>query len=341
MRTDDPEVRVRKLEAEVARLARVERRMERLLAVTGALAGTHSREDVARIAAEQGLDAVGASTAGGEDLDASERTFLAILSNHCALALSRIDAERRLEVAYHEERVSRVLADEATRAREEILSVVSHDLRNPLGTILMGASTLLHAGAPDDPKGQRVRGIAERIHRQSERMARLIEDLMDFAGIEAGRLVLERRPATPMSIVAHAAEPFAPIAQERGVTFSQEVAADLPKVDCDPARAAQVLSSLAGNAIKVTPKSGQITMGVRAAAREVVFFVRDTGPGIDADELPTLFQRFWRSKKPSYKGAGLGLSIARGIVDAHGGRIWVESQPGAGSTFYFTVTPPA
>ena len=417
MRPNDPEIRVRMLEDEVARLARVESRMARLLAVTGALAATHTREHAGRIVVEQGLDAGGHSTgviwllageagplellgtssrpaqrrvtwqslpleldapiaeavrtgqpvivaspggpacanlplraggkalgvlavtyAHGQDLDTSERTFLAILADQYALTLARIEADQRLAVGCRTESEARLQASEETRTREEILAVVSHDLRSPLGTILIGASTLVQSGEADDPTSRRIRGVAERIHRQSERMARLLEDLVDFAGIDAGRLVLARRQAGPGAIVAQAAERVAPVAGERGIRFEHQVAADLPRVDCDPARVAQILASLATNAVKVTSKGGQITMGATAASGEVVFFVRDTGPGIDADELPTLFQRHWRSKNSSYRGAAFGLSLARGVVDAHGGRIWAESEAGAGSTFYFTLT---
>jgi signal transduction histidine kinase len=101
----------------------------------------------------------------------------------------------------------------------------------------------------------------------------------------------------------------------------------------------QVLSNLVSNALKVTPKGGAIAIGAEPRDREVVFYVKDTGPGIDAAELPCLFERYWRGKQSQYKGAGLGLSIARGIVDAHGGRIWAESQVGTGSTFYFSLDP--
>ena len=238
--------------------------------------------------------------------------------------------------AYREEREAHLQAEEATRAREEILSVVSHDLRNPLGTVMMAASTLLalDVGAT----GHRVRTIAERVHRQAERMARLIEDLVDFAGIQSGRLSLERGKHAPDRIVAEARELFASIALERGLELTASLPPDLPHIECDPERVVQLISNLVSNALKVTPKGGRIAIGAEPKDREVVFFVQDTGPGIDPEELPNLFERFWRSKKASYKGAGLGLSIARGIVDAHGGRIWAESQVGVGSTFFFSLS---
>ncbi len=266
---------------------------------------------------------------------AGDRAYLAMIARQCALAIERI----RLHDA---ERTARLDAEEATRAREEILSVVSHDLRNPLGTILMGASTLMQLGdaADGDPKTARVRTIAERIHRQSERMARLIDDLVDFAGIQAGVLTIERRPTAPGAVLAAVHEMFAPIAQERAVTLVVDAPAELPTIEIDLDRAVQVIANLVANALKVTAKRGQITVGAAAQdGGELVFSVRDTGPGIEPEELSRLFERFWRSKNAHYKGAGLGLSIARGIVDAHGGRIWAESQVGAGARFQFTLVP--
>ena len=271
-------------------------------------------------------DKVGAASANA--------TVLMILARQIAVALRRIESHAA-------EFAARLDAEEATRAREEILSVVSHDLRNPLGTILMGVTTLQQLVDPETtPKADRILVIAERIQRQSDRMARLIEDLVDFAGIQAGKLSIERRPTAPEKIIAATAELFGPLAQERNVGFKVDIAEKLPVIDVDPERGLQVFANLVTNALKVTSKGGQVTVGA-TDGDEVVFFVRDSGPGIDASELPRLFERYWRSKKATYKGAGLGLSIARGIVDAHHGRIWAESQVGVGATFFFTLTPRA
>jgi signal transduction histidine kinase len=270
--------------------------------------------------------------ADAEGVSMWQRSVLQIVARQCALAFERI----RLHDA---ERSARFDAEEATRAREEVLAVVSHDLRNPLGTILMGVSTLQQIVelTPDHPKTERIRTIADRIHRQSERMTRQIEDLVDFAGIQAGTLAITRRSTAPATVIEQTADVFGPIAKERGVGFSVDLDERLPMIEIDPERAMQVLSNLITNALKVTTKGGRVTIGATDGA-EVVFFVRDSGPGIDPAELPRLFERYWRSKKATYKGAGLGLSIARGIVDAHAGRIWAESQVGVGATFFFTLT---
>jgi signal transduction histidine kinase len=260
----------------------------------------------------------------------------ATIAVHVAQALDRRHKEKELSRAYREEREARLRADEAIAAREEILAVVSHDLRNPVGGIMIAASSLLNLDAGE--KTVRVRTMAERIHRAAERMARFITDLVDFAGIEGGRLELDRAPHTPASILTAASDLFSPIAIERGLRFETRTLHDLPAVECDSDRAVQVLTSLVSNALKVTPKGGAVSIGAEVKGADVVFLVRDTGPGIEADELPKLFERHWRSKSSSYKGAGLGLAIARGIVDAHGGKIWAESRLGAGSTFYFSLT---
>jgi signal transduction histidine kinase len=257
----------------------------------------------------------------------------ATVAVHVAQALERKRADMELARAYDDEKRTRVEAEEATRAREEILSMVSHDLRNPLAAVVMSTVALgnLDLG---DPEG-RVAKAARRIRSQAERMARLIEDLVDFSGIQAGRIKLEPRRHAPDEILQQATEIFAPLASERGLKLATSAPTDLPFVLCDSHRTVQVLSNLVANAIKVTPKGGEIAIGAQTVRDEIVFYVRDSGPGIDPEDLPNLFERYWRAQKSTYKGAGLGLSIARGIVDAHGGRIWAESKAGNGATFYF------
>jgi signal transduction histidine kinase len=261
----------------------------------------------------------------------------ATIAVHVAQGVERKQQERELARAYREEREAHLLAEEAARAREEILSVVSHDLRNPLGTIMMGASTLLNVDVGD--RTQRVRTTSERIHRQAVRMARLIEDLVDFAGMQSGRLSLHRELHHPDRILATAAEILGPLAQERGIVFESELVPGVSTLSCDAERVVQVLSNLVTNAIKVTRKGGAIAIGALMIADETVFYVRDSGPGIPADELPYLFERHWRGKQSTHRGVGLGLSIARGIVDAHEGRIWAESREGRGTTIYFALQP--
>jgi signal transduction histidine kinase len=303
--------RAQALEFEIHCRAQLEDQQQRLLELTGELASAQTRAEIEDVR-ERGLEELVAPA------------LREMLARHCSLAIERV---RVLEL----ERRARLEAEEATRAREEILSVVSHDLRNPLGTIMIGVGSLRRA------ESDRVRGTAERIQRQALRMARLIDDLVDFAGIQAGRLTLVRAPHAPAEIISAVGELFGPVAHERGLAFAAGAPRDLPHVECDSERAVQVMANLITNAIKVTPSGGAIEVGATPGAEQVVFFVRDTGPGIDPTELPRVFERYWRGAATPYKGTGLGLSIARGIVDAHGGRIWAESQVGVGSTFYFSL----
>jgi signal transduction histidine kinase len=222
-------------------------------------------------------------------------------------------------------------AQNAARAREEVLAIVSHDLRNPLGVILTAAASQV-ARAPADDYGRLVRKQAETIQRSAQRMSRLIDDLADIGSIEAGRLAIERAPEDPATIVQETADAFQTAAAERGTRIVCAHGRDLPAVACDRQRIVQALSNIVGNAVNVT-LGGSVTIRTEGHARDVVFAVSDSGPGIAPDDLPHIFERHWRSKAAPYKGTGLGLAIAKGIVDAHGGRIWAESQVGAGSTF--------
>jgi signal transduction histidine kinase len=230
-------------------------------------------------------------------------------------------------------------AHKALGLRDELLAIVSHDLQNPLGVILMSESVLLQSPATDD-KGRQLHKHAQTVHRAAERMRRLIDDLVDFASIQAGQLAVELRPHDPVLLGKEAVDGFRALAREGKQNLQWATQADLPKIDCDRDRALQVLSNLIANALRVTPPGGSISVSVEQRAREVVFSVADTGPGIGIDELPHLFQRYFRGKGAEYKGTGLGLAIAKGIVDAHGGRIWVESELGAGSTFFLTLSGP-
>jgi signal transduction histidine kinase len=250
-------------------------------------------------------------------------------------------AERdELAAACRDVRASVRAAEDAVRVRDEILAIVAHDLRNPLGTIVMGATALEQFGASSDASAQRIRGIAERIQRQAARMTRQLGNLTDFVEIQAGRLTIERAAHSPSAIIAATSELIGPIARERGIALEARTAADLPVLECDAERAVQALSSLCGNAVKVSSSGGLIELGARSGSRSSVeLFVRDHGPGIERDELTAMFDPSWRSKHPGYKAAGLGFAIARGIVAAHGGRIWADSAPGSGTTVAFSLTP--
>jgi signal transduction histidine kinase len=166
-------------------------------------------------------------------------------------------------------------------------------------------------------------------------MNRLIEDLLDVARMEAGTLSLSPTPQPTESLLREAVEAAQPLAGEVHLLLEEPGA--LPPVLADRDRLLQVFSNLLGNALKFTPRGGQVRVGARAQDEHVRFYVRDTGPGLNEDALAHIFDRFWQLDRKDRRGAGLGLSIVKGLVEAHGGRLRVESEPGHGSTFSFTV----
>lgn len=225
-------------------------------------------------------------------------------------------------------------ARRATDTRDEVLGVVAHDLRNPLGVILMQAELLRHDAA--EPEGQS-RKPAEVIERAATRMNRLIQDLLDVTRMEGGHLPVEQACVSAGHVVADSVEAQRPLASLASLELRLEAAEDLPDVRGDGDRLIQVFENLIGNAIKFTAPGGRIMVGARPGDGEILFWVADTGRGIAAEDLPHVFDRFWQARKGGRSGAGLGLPIVKGIVEAHGGRIWVESTPGHGSTFFFTI----
>ncbi|HEX6837594.1 MAG TPA: PAS domain S-box protein, partial [Polyangia bacterium] len=224
-------------------------------------------------------------------------------------------------------------AVEATRLREEVLGIVAHDLRSPLAAILMQCK----AGRWRPESERRNQRPSEIIERAARRMNRLIRDLLDISKIEAGHLPIERSPISPRQLVLESLEAQTLLTTSAALEIRVEVGAELPDVWADPHRLLQVLENLVGNATKFTPPGGRITVGAEAREREVLFRVGDTGCGIAPADVPHVFDRFWQANRGDRRGAGLGLPIARGIVEAHGGRIWVDSAPQQGTTFSFTI----
>lgn len=226
-------------------------------------------------------------------------------------------------------------AQQAALAREQVLAVVSHDLRTPLGTVLMSIELLSRALRGDDDR--RLREGLERTGRAAHQMKRLIEDLLDAVSVKSGQLSIRREPTDPASLLTEAAASFEATARAASLRLEVEIEPATPEVPCDRARALQVLSNLIGNALKVTPAGGVVTLRAGPRGGDVLFVVSDTGPGIAPDQMPHLFERFWRGPEAGYQGTGLGLAISKGIVEAHGGRIWAESTFGEGATFSFTL----
>ncbi|MDX2088275.1 MAG: PAS domain S-box protein [Kofleriaceae bacterium] len=225
-------------------------------------------------------------------------------------------------------------ARRAIQARDDVLGIVAHDLRNPLNTVRLQVQILHLHGAESASFSRRA---ADTIERAASRMDRLIEDLLDVSRMEAGSLRIEQARVAPEDVAIDCVETQKELAAGASLEFRLELAPDLPDVWADRNRLLQVLDNLLGNAIKFTAPGGRITVGATPRAGQVLFWVRDTGAGIPAENLPYVFDRFWQARRSDRRSAGLGLPIAKGIVEAHGGRIWVESQLAKGTTFYFTV----
>jgi signal transduction histidine kinase len=297
-----------------ARLSRSSTQLSTALAVAvflSAAATTHVAPAFA-LAIVATLAAMGALAAGGTTL------IRRVVTNQVGrLEMSRMYDEAR----------------RAVDAREEVLKIVSHDLRNPLATISMSADLMLEVPLPDE---QRVRRLTM-IKRAGERMNRLIQDLLDVAKLEAGRLGITARPVDVSALLVEAEEMLRPLAAEKSIRLERTIGDGLPSVMADPGRVLQVIGNLVGNAIKFTPTGGRITLKAERVGSEVRFSVSDTGSGIPADQLPHIFGQFWQGDRTDRRGIGLGLAIAKGLVEAHGGRISVESRVGEGTTFWFTL----
>jgi len=227
-------------------------------------------------------------------------------------------------------------ARNAIQARDDVLAVVSHDLGNPLAAIRIGAGLLLRTLAPKEG-GTGGWQHVEQIRHSVSQMERLINDLLDVKRIEAGHLSLEWERVSPAGMIADIIDRFEPIAAEKGILLSSAAPPSVASVRADRHRIVQVFSNLIGNAIKFTPAGGRIDLRAEQQGDEVIFAVADTGPGIATEDVAHVFDRFWQAHRRQREGIGLGLAIAHGIIQAHGGRIWVETMPGRGTTFFVAL----
>ena len=237
-------------------------------------------------------------------------------------------------------------AQQATRARDDVLGIVSHDLRNPLNTISMASNFLLDiigpagldipGGVPDAPPvalGPKLNIIVRAVRRANS----LIEDLLDVTRIDAKRLAVDAAMVDGQSLLDEALLDADSGDTDAAIKVTHAWDGNPSLVVADRGRIFQVFSNLVGNALKFTPKGGAIDVRGRLNGDEALFTIADTGPGIPPENLPHLFDRFWQARETRRAGAGLGLYIAKGIIEAHGGRLWVESKLGAGTTFFFTL----
>jgi PAS domain S-box-containing protein len=269
---------------------------------------------------------------GGEEFPADAAISKLTVAGHQVLTVALRDVSERLR---GEEERARLYAEakRAVQVRDDIVGIVAHDLRSPLGVILMQAEVLREFREP----GAEVGRAAERIERSVVRMNRLVDDLLEVTRIEAGHLPIERAPLAVGELVGEIVEAQRPLAEAAALELRCELTTGIPDAWADRHRLQQVFDNLVGNALKFTPRGGAIVIGATPRGREVLFWVADTGAGISSEELPHVFERFWQARRPGRRGAGLGLPIVKGIVEAHDGRIWVESTPGHGSTFFFTI----
>jgi len=293
-------------------------------------------------------------------------TILAGLATLSFLTRLMVDATRRvimtevdrstMERQIERTRARVAEAQAASAARENVLRIVAHDLRNPLGTLLMSADML---GEPSISDSQRAK-FAGIVKKSGANMNRLIQDLLNVARMEQGKLAVEPQPVAPEVLIANAIEAMRPLAAEKSLTLvadlrerrasdslaesadlaeqsagADRISAGVGQLNADVVRIGQVFSNLIGNAIKFTPAGGTITLRADAADGKVWFSVTDTGPGMTPEQLDKVFEGFWQAKASDSRGIGLGLTIAKGIVEAHHGTIGVSSEVGVGTRFWF------
>lgn len=222
------------------------------------------------------------------------------------------------------------------RARDDMIGIVSHDLRNPVNAVKMLTGVMLDRQG-QEPLSTEMGNYASVIRQAAEQMDELIQDLLDVTRVEAGRLAVNVQNENTEEMLSDTLRTLAPVAAEKKITLRLSAPDDLPDVLADRERFGQAISNLVGNAVKFSQPGSEITVRVAVLDRELLFSVSDKGQGMTAEQLSHAFDRFWQSSRTDRQGAGLGLAITKGIVDAHGGRIWAESSAGKGSTFYFTL----
>ncbi len=260
----------------------------------------------------------------GRLVEPEQLHLLETLSNQIALAIERARLAKESQRAHVEA--------ETERTRNAILSSVSHDLRTPLATIIGAASSLVNAAGTDSASH---RELARAIHDEANRLDRLVKNLMDMTRLEAGALQL-RKEWHPLEEVVGAALTRLG-GRLQGHHINTHFPADLPLVPLDGVLIQQVLINLVENAIKYAPPGSSIDLSAQASEKEIVFVIVDHGPGLPPGDEERVFDKFYRAGRALEGGVGLGLTICRGVIEAHGGRIWAENRPGGGAVFRFTL----
>lgn len=241
-----------------------------------------------------------------------------------------------LRVFFHRTLAAKQEAEKAVQARDDMVGVISHELKNPLTALKTGILVIervLEKECPAKALQQPLKGLVPSINR----MSRLVADLLSVTSIEARALKVSLKSTDVSKIFSEVMKLYQPMASEKNIAMKSSVEPDCCDVFCDEERTIEILSNLVDNAIKFTNLGGLILISAKNFKDRVLVQVRDTGKGMSPECLPHVFDRFWQDKDTAYKGIGLGLPIAKGLVEAQGGQIWVESEPGTGTSFYFTL----
>ena len=307
------------------------------------------RADAVLDASREAADAQAPSAVPPDDLQVARASEDEALLVERAAADERLEAERaerkaavaRLLMLERHETDDRLLterdrADRSVASRDEFLAIVSHDVRSLLAGMALSTEVLIHL-QPPGVEGDQARREAHRIRRHTVRMNGLVGDLIDVVSMESGKLRVEPTEQDATRLLVEVAESFQLLASAKQIRLVVEAPTGPVLARFDHDRLLQVMANLIGNALKFTAAGGCITLGLACIERGALFTVRDDGCGIASDQLDSVFERFSQASQSDRRGLGLGLYIARCIIEAHGGRIWVESTPGAGSVFHFTL----
>jgi signal transduction histidine kinase/ActR/RegA family two-component response regulator len=270
------------------------------------------------VAGEQVVGALYLGTLTASTLSEQDKILLLALAAHAATAMVH---QRAVDDLKH-----------AVLSRDAVLSVVAHDLQNPINVISIAASMLLQR-LPEPT----TRRPLERIMRAAQRADRMIRDLLEVNAIETGHFSIQRCQLEPADLILAALESQQSLAADASVIIATDLSPELPLIEADEERLLEVLENLIGNAVKFTSAGGSVTVGAVRCEGEILVSVKDTGSGISADQLPHIFDRFWQAKRAHRRGTGLGLTICKAIVEAHGGRIWADSVIGVGTTMFFSI----
>ncbi len=285
------------------------------------------RQCIFRVAAEHGL------SPSLDEIESLDRCVDAAIFDAAAAYGRARDAELAVERRALDEERERLR--QAVRSRDDLVAIVSHDLKNPLTAITLSAAQLRRSVVRADTT--RADRLLDSVERAAHRMTRLIGDLLAIAKIEAGQLRVTVAEIDLKELVDDAVEAIRPLAEHRSIELSVCAPEGVALVGCDRERILQVLENLLGNAVKYTPERGTIRVRLETSDEHARITVDDDGPGIGEEAIRHVFDRFWQGPGRTKPGAGLGLAIAKGIVDAHRGRMGVESTLGHGSTFWFTL----